>query len=165
MQIIKEKEKQLQNNQNAIIFELDLVNEKYEEVLNNFEIDKAYSFKENIAQLKDKLQNNRDEFLNLNKEIKEKEEHFLIEKDKFNDEIQNTEDFDPEKLQAMTQKYGNKIDQYKVDLLYQTALNYLKDKDENDTEKILSSNDLVELLGDKHIQKMVQELKEYRENI
>lgn len=131
----------LQNEINAINFELNALTTQKQTALNNFDVTYAVKLQEKINELTADLNEREAEIIKYNNEISLKEAEFNKQVDELNNKIK---DSDFENATSLTKLYGeygqNIVEKVKQDQLYAVAYNYLQGLTKNEIDVILADD-------------------------
>ena len=154
----KALDKQLNDQINAINFELNALTSQKQNALNNFDITYAVKLQEKINSLNKELSDKENEVVKYNNEISIKEAEFNKKVDELKNEIEKGDWEEIVDVMEIYGKYGpNVVQKVKNDEIYNAAKNLLKNMSDEEIGYVLQDEGFKMRLGDNYA-KLIQEL-------
>lgn len=140
----KKLDSELNDNINAINFELNALTSKQQQALDEFDITYAAKLNSKINELTNQLKEKQEEIIKYNNEIAKTEEDYNIKYENLKNEL-NDSNFDKEiDLIELSAKYGiNTVNKYKESLVYDAVKEYLSTLDKSTALNYLRTNELI----------------------
>jgi len=141
----KKLDEKLNDNINAINFELNALTTKQQQALEEFDITYAAKLNNRINELTNDLKEKQEEIIKYNNEIAKTEEDYRIKFENLKNDL-NDSNFNKElDLVEVSAKYGiNAVKKYKESLVYDTVKEYISNMDRIAALEFLTTNKYVQ---------------------